>query len=158
MIETLVYLTIFAIFSVVVVQGVVVSMRSFTTARVHRLLAQSSVDVFERMTREIQSGASVDLNTSIFDINPGILAIQSLQNDVSTTKTFSVSSSTISLDQDGASLGNLLSDDVDVTNLVFRHGTTAASEFVKIEMTLETNLRDQTSADFYNTIILRGSY
>src|SRR3989338_6928949 len=75
LVETLVYVAIFSILSVVVVRTIVVMMRSFSETVVIRDFLKTSF-IMERVSREIRIAESTD-PTSIFDSSPGYLKINS---------------------------------------------------------------------------------
>ncbi len=160
LIEMLVYLAIFTVMSVVVINSFIVVVSSFTTTRTNRDLLESGSTVMERISREIRLAKSVDMVNSTLGSSPGVLQLNSVDSlGANTLVKFQTSSGSLNLYQGGALSGNLLGQKIIVTNLIFRRMSTANSEAVKIEMTLQDTLsKILKTATFYDTIILRGNY
>ena len=70
---------------------------------------------------------------------------------VSFTQTFS--------QVDRKEVGNLVMENISPASLIFRRIATANSEAVKIELTVQDTSSTSTKTEnFYNTVILRGTY
>jgi Tfp pilus assembly protein PilW len=158
--EVIIYLAIFTVMSVAVINSFILVFSSFANTRSNRDLLESGSTVMERMTREIRQAKGVDVGNSTFSSNPGVLQLNST-DDTGTDilVKFSVSSGALNLYQSGVLVGNLVGQKILVTNLIFRKITTSVGEAIKIEMTLQdTGSKDNKTANFYDTIILRGEY
>ncbi len=156
------YLAIFTIMSIAVINSFIIVMSSFRNTVTNRNIMESGVTAMERISREIRQAKSIDTFNSALASSPGILQLNS--TDTSGTDQvikFSVSSGAINLYKDGLLVANLLDPNISVTNLVFRRITNASGngEAVKIEMTLQdTKSKNLVSKNFYNTIIVRNEY
>jgi len=158
LVEIMIYLAIFTIISILVINSFLIVMSSFTTTRTNRDLLESGINSMERLSREIRQANNVDLIGS--NLAGGILQLNSkdqLSNPV--VLKFSKENFLLNVYQDGVLSGNLLGQNISLDNLVFRQIITAKSEAVKIEMTIrDTRSKKNKTVNFYNTIILRGGY
>lgn len=158
--EMIVYIAIFASISIVVINSFIIVARSFSVSRTNRDLLESGSTALERMSREIRKAKSIDTSNSTLGSSPGVLQLSSTDASGNATLVkFSVTSGALNLYQGGTLTGTILAPTVSVTNLIFRRITTLQGEAVKIEMTLQdTRSPLQTTAKFYDTVILRGEY
>ncbi len=160
LVEMLIYLAIFTIMSIAVINSFIVIMSSFTTTRTNRDLLESGSTAMERMSREIRQAISVDVANSTLGTNSGLLQLNSTNNSGNVTVVkFNVLNGNLNLSQDGVLFDNLLGQNISTTNLIFRRIATTKGEAIKIELTLQdTKSKNLKTANFYNTIILRGGY
>lgn len=160
LVEMVIYISIFALLAVVVINSFAVVIGSFNETRTNRDLLESGNSALERISREIRLAQSIDAAGSTFAVTPGILDLNSTDaSNNPRTVTFAVSNGALNLTQNGTLTGNLLNDNVDVTSLIFRQITTTEGSAVKVEMVLEDQRgKARKSATFYDTVILRGNY
>lgn len=160
-IEMVVYLSIFAIMSVVVINSFIVILKSFNTSRINRNLLESGSIAMERIGREIRETKTINVANSTFGTNPGILQLDSLNvtGYPDSVIRFVVSNGALNIYENGVLIGNLLGQNVTVSSLIFRRMTNTNSEAIKIEMTLQTVSGNTTRLEnFYSTVVLRGLY
>lgn len=151
LIEIVIYIAVLAMISIIVVNSFIVSLSSSKIAFSKRNLQEAGINIIERMTREIRdAGDIVDAN-SIFDNNPGAIEV-----DGANIIKFNINSGSLDMYKDDVLYGSLSGPKVTVSSLVFRKIVTPTSEAVKIELVLMDSLG--RSANFYNTVVLRGSY
>ena len=161
LVEVLVYLAIFTVLSILVINSFIVILSSFNTTNANRRILESGTVVMERMTREIRQASSINIANSTMGANPGVLYLNTTDsgNNVIFVKFKKETNGDLDIYQNSNSGNNLLGSHVTVSSLVFRRITTTESEAVKIEMTITYSEGNITkSENFYNTIILRGSY
>lgn len=164
LIEIIIYLAIFSIISIVVINSFIVTLSAFQVTKTNRNLQESGSTVMERISREIRQAKIVN---GIAGSPSHVLSLtgdDSLGND----RTIQFKGETGSLGGvinfyegvGGSTLtGNLLSPNIVVTNLIFNRLVTPKGDAVKIEMTLEDiKSKDHKTAKFYNTVLLRGAY
>lgn len=120
-----------------------------------RDIQDSAITVMERVVREVRSAQSVSTGGSTFDSHPGTLSLSTLEDGNPVTVRFALSSGAIRLTRGGIDLGPLTSDDVTVTNLVFRRADNTESELIRIELSLQAGERTE---HFYTSVVLRGAY
>lgn len=173
LVEILVYVALFAIISMAVVQTLVVMMRTGSAAAINHNLQESGYGAMERMTRLIRAAESIDVTASVFDSDNGSLTLIShdSSNNQTTEKLYvsnsyylnhwpsSLNRRAVQRDANGALTGPLTDRNIEVNSLVFRRIPLPIGEAVKIEMTI-TDVRSQIprTEHFYNTVILRGAY
>ena len=160
LIEIIIYISIFAMISIVVINSFVVVVNSFSNTKTTRDLLESGNTSLERISREIRQAKNIDIGNSTFASSPGVLQLNST-NAGGTTRIvkFAVVNGALNLYQDGALTGNLVGANISVTSLIFRRISTGTGEAVKIEVTFQDN-RSKTlrSESFYDTVLLRGNY
>lgn len=156
--NTLIELIIYVALLVVLVGAVVTILTSIVRSY---QFVESSLDLernmiaVDRIVREVQAASLVNEGSSTFDASPGVLV---LTMPSGATRTISLSGGAITLSENGGLLGALTSNDVVVTDLIFRYFNGFFSESIQIETTLEagtgTHYRSET---VYTTTVLRGS-
>ena len=147
--ELLFYIAFFSVLSSLVINAMITMARSFKETTIQAELVQSG-NIMERMSREIRQAS-------------GIVSISAtdLVLDVGASKTmeFKFISPNIQLWDNGSDIGNLNSPNIVVTNITFTQIDTAKGKAVKIVLTLKSaNDSSGNTQDFYDTIVLRGSY
>lgn len=151
--ELLFYLSLFAIISLVVINAMVTMTRSFRETAIQGELVQSS-GIMERISREIRG--SYDINS----ISSTALKLNT-KDEAGTNKTveFLLSGTDIQLLEDNVLTGNLNTPKITVTGLNFTQIITTSGKAVKIFFTVSStsDVLNRTH-DFYDTIVLRGSY
>lgn len=156
-VEIIIYLSIFTFVSIFVVNALIVSMSSFSTTHTNHALLEGGLSSIDRISREVRQANSIDIGNS----PAGTLQLNSTDSSGSPMVIkISKVGGAINVYQPASTLiGNLLDSNIAVDSLVFRRIDTTAGEAVKIEMTLrDTKNKNNRSANFYNTVILRGSY
>jgi len=153
LVEIVVYVSILAIIAVLVVGSILSVYRSFAQLRVGRKISLNGDVALETMVRDIRNATSTDTGASILGTHPGVLKIDE--------KTFSISGTTLQVQEGMGAPQNITTSDVRVTNLVFYHTEAVSTglEIVKIEMTIEAGsnifLRER---NFFGSAVLRRAY
>ncbi|MFA5933887.1 MAG: hypothetical protein WC795_01535 [Candidatus Paceibacterota bacterium] len=158
--ELLVYILIFSLTSIFVIDAVIVMTKSFAETRSNHDLLDGGLNALERMSREIRLAKSIDGSNSTLDVSPGVLFLNTT-DDAGNTKTveFYLNNGVLTLKENGAVSGVLVGQNISVTNLVFRQITTVQGSAIKVELTVQdTRGSAHRTEDFYDTIILRGDY
>jgi len=160
LIETIIYLAIFTVMSVLVINSFITILSSFNKTNIDRRMLESGSAVMEKMSREIRQAKNVDIANSTLGSTPGVLQLNSTDDDGNPVIIkFIVENQSFNLYRNGVLVGNLLNKNISITNLIFRRVSTTNSEAVKIEMILQySDGRDVRTENFYNTIVLRGGY
>lgn len=162
--ETIVYTAILAVTTIFVINSLLKTVSAFNSFRVSKQINASAINALERMTREIKSAHQADEINSIFDASPGRLIIN--KNDPDTGAPinieFSVSNSRLMFQKGAENPIALTPSGTEISNLVFRQVATSTnqhSKAIKIEMTIKSGYGNyQKTENFYDTIVLRGSY
>jgi hypothetical protein len=156
MMELVVYIALFVLISVVLINALTTVMRTYASAVRYRTVQNNGNLVMERITRELREGKSA--TTSACATTPGTVSIASIDAaSVAHTNTFSVANGTVQLTTDGGAATNLSTSEVTVTSLTFCPITLAAGSAVKTTLVLTTTGNTPYSTTFYSTIVLRGT-
>lgn len=148
LIEVLFYLSLFAMLSIVIVQSSVILTNSFRVTKTNLELAQAS-SIMERISREVRQARSISTISS----NSLKLANQD------GTVQFTLSSGDILFYVNDVLVGNLNPENIDISALEFTQINTVNSSAVKIYLALNSNnFNSNKTAEYYNTVVLRGSY
>ncbi|MDD5720882.1 MAG: hypothetical protein PHT16_00315 [Candidatus Pacebacteria bacterium] len=147
--ELLFYIAFFSVLSSLVINAMITMARSFKETTIQAELVQSG-SIMERMSREIRQAngiISIGTNDLVLDAGSG------------KTTEFKFISPNIQLWDTGSNIGNLNSPNTTVTALAFTQINTTKGKAVKIVLTLKSaNDTSGNTQDFYDTIVLRGSY
>jgi len=149
LLELLFYIVFLSIFSLIVINAIIVMTRTFKETAIQAELVQS-VAIMEKMSREIRQAYD------IFSISATDLV---LNTGASNTIEFKLVGSDIQFWDAGNNIGNLNTPNIIVTSLTFSQITTVKGKAVKIVLSLRS-INDSLNRvkDFYNTIVLRGIY
>ncbi len=153
LLETVFYIILFAILSIAVIDAMITMSRSFKETAIQAELMQGG-NVMERISREVRQAYSIN------SISSNDLKLNTTDS-AGTNKTieFSLSGSDIRLLDNNVFTGNLNTPNIAVTNLVFTQINTVKGFAVKIFLTISSNHDSQNrNEDFYDTVVLRGSY
>jgi len=152
--ELLFYIAFFSVLSLVVINAMIIMARSFKETTIQAELVQSGY-IMEKISREIRQAYDIDATSTSTD-----LKLNTKDNDgVNKIIEFKFVDSNIQLWDAGSNIGNLNTPNIAITGITFTQITTAKGKAVRIVLTLRSinNLSGNTE-DFYNTVVLRGSY
>ena len=158
--EMIIYALILSILTIVTINAVFSSVRSFAEFRVDRDLNSSATSLMERLTREIRSAYAIDAGQSAFNVNPGRLTLLDKNaGGADTSVEFYVQNNLLKIKENGAAMGSLVSSTTAVTNFTVRSLSTPNSSAIRAEIGLTTTRGEiSRSGNYYTTILLRGSY
>ena len=153
LLESLFYVSFFAVLSILVITAMLQMTGSFKDTAVYAELTQAS-SIMERISREIRSAENISI------IGAGNLKLNTRDStDNPKTVEFLLSGTNVGLLENDISSGNLNGPSVNVTALSFTQINTAKGKAVKVFLTLTGDKDKYTrSYDFYNSVVLRGSY
>ncbi len=153
LLEMVFYVALFSLVSLILVQAIITMIASFRETQVTADINQAN-QVLERMSREIRQAQSINTITA-----------SSLKLDTTdssgnpATITFTLSGTDIELSQNDVLIGDLNSTNLKITSLAFTQITTTNSSAIKLTATVGSNRYGSTrTANFYDTLVLRGSY
>lgn len=154
-IELLVYISLFVLIAVVVMQSLIYAMKTYSTARAYRTLQRNAEITLSRLTTEIRGAKTISTGGSSFGVSSGVLALTGTDNAGSTyNPTFSLVSGIPQVVVGGATT-QLASSEVSFSELTFWNITTANSDGIKIKITLSTTRAPFITKSFYTTAVLR---
>lgn len=155
LIELVIYIALFALISVVIMNALITVMRTYASAQGYRRLQTNGELIMERVVREVRDASALS-GGSVYTSNPGTLSLSGTDGSgAAHTAVFSVSNGALVLNDNGTS-ANLSTSEVAISNFIVRRITTAGGEGIKIELTLTTTNGHIVSASFYGTAMLRG--
>lgn len=152
-IELLFYIALFVVLSLVVISAMITMARSFREISLQSDLTRSGA-VMERISREIRQAHDISL------IGAGSLELNT-KDEAGADKLvkFLLSGSDVQLWENGVLTGNLNAPGILISNLTFTQITTAGGKAVKISLAVQSgNDALNRAYDFYDTVVLRGSY
>ncbi len=153
LLEMVFYVALFSVISLILVQAIITMVASFRETQITADINQTN-QVLERVSREVRQAISIN---TISATNLKLNTTDSSGN--AATITFTISGTNLELRQNDVLIGNLNSTNLKVTALTFTQITTTNSSAVKIEMTVTSNRYGSVrTANFYDTLVLRGSY
>jgi len=151
--ELLFYIAFFTIFSLLIINAIITMASSFKETSIQAEFVQSG-NIMEKMSREIRQAYGINTIS-------GSDLILNTKDDTGANKTveFKFVGQNIELWDAGSNMGNLNAPKTIITALSFTQITTTKGKAVKIFLTLRSSndVLGRTQ-DFYNTIVLRGSY
>lgn len=151
--ELLFYIALFAILSLLVINAMMTMAQSFKETAIYAELSQSGT-IMERMSREIRQASAISaISANDLKLNTTNAA------GAAKTVEFALSGSNINFLENDISTGNLNSPNIIVTALTFTEITTVKGKAVKIVLSARSsNDKLNRVVDFYDTVVLRGSY
>ena len=163
LIETIFYLVFLVVLLGVVITLIVYLSKTYQTIQATKNLESSAIFSLERMTRDIKNATSVDVGGSSLATSTAGVLLLNTSDAVGNVETiqFYVATSTgaISVNTNGAYIGPLTLAGVKVSQLEFRLSTSTNSQAIKIDLGLTSTVGGaSTTKNFYDTVVLRGSY
>lgn len=160
LIEMIVYVAILGIITVLAVNSTLEMTKAYVNLRVSRDMNTSATAVLERMTREIRGANDIDLAQSTLGANPGRLTLNTKDAvGADTTVEFYVENGLIKVKEGGVAKGALMTSSTQASSFIVRSLSNANSKAVKIDLTVAaTRGNVSKTRNFYNTVVLRGSY
>ena len=151
-IETLFYIALFVILSIVIINAIMVMMKSFKQTAYERELTQSG-EIMETISRDIKGAYSISNTSTSTDL------ILNMNSSGTQTIEFNFTAPNIVFKQNGTTTGNLNAPDISVSNLSFTKISTIQSNAVKVVFSVKPNEYPHNDVEtFYDTAVLRGGY
>lgn len=152
--ELIFYIALFVILSLVVIDAMITMARSFKETSIQGEFVEAGT-IMERMSREIRGSYDIDLASTSTDLR---LNTTDSAGALKTVE-FLLSGSNVQLIENNVLTGNLNTPNIVVTGLTFTQIATVKSKAVKVVLSIRVgNDNSARIQDFYNTIVLRGSY
>jgi hypothetical protein len=151
--ETLLYVSFFAILSILVINSMLTMMKSFKETKIQSDFASGGF-ILEKITRTVRDANSIGSISS-----ESITLNTEDENGNSATVGFSKSGNDIQFLYNGSLVGNLNSDNLIISSINFTQVSTAKSMAVKIFIEVQSPYdASARTVDFYDTVVLRGIY
>lgn len=151
--ELLFYISLFAVLSMVVINSMIIMTQAFRETALQAELLQGG-SIMERISREIRQ--AYDINT----ISASDLKLNTTDSaGANKTVEFVLSGTDVHLLENNTLTGNLNTPNIIVTALSFTQSTGTVGKAIKVSFTVKSS-RDRLNrtVNFYDTIVLRGSY
>jgi prepilin-type N-terminal cleavage/methylation domain-containing protein len=161
LVESLIYIVIFAVISIALVESVIYTNRTYLAIRSTHSLENSAITSFEKMSRDIRNAYSVIVASSTLGVSPGVLSIKSKDGNgiIHDIQYYLDSQKMLRVKDNGVDVGKLTASTTPVSNLVFTQITTNNSTAIKVDMSIQIFKNNATTTEqFWSTYILRGSY
>jgi hypothetical protein len=161
--ETIIYIAIFAIISVLTINLILITSSAFGKSRVKRNINEQCIAAMERVIRELRLANDIDIANSQFGTHPGKLqlaTVVSATDNTVATKQFFLQGDDLVIKEDAAP-AVLLTSGIKITSLIFWNIDTTASESraISVELTAEDGEgKFKSTQKFYGTAVLRGNY
>lgn len=150
LLELVIYIGLFALLSIVLMQSLMSVVRTYAAASRYRTLQTNGEIVMERITRSVRGAQTVA--TSLCGASSGTLVTT---DSVGSTNAFALSSGTLTLAVDGGAASPLTTSEVSVTTFTVCPITTPVGSGTKVTLTLATTDSTPTTASFYTTTMSR---
>lgn len=148
LLETVLYVGIFAILTLLTVNTMLALTRAVGEIRTTRNTISDADIAMERVIREIRAAESIDVTSSVLNTNPGTLVLTGTSSAV----TFSLlGGEQLFLQKNADQPAALTSNSTNITNLIFTRFVASSSEAVRVRMTIDNK-------NFYGTAVLRTNY
>lgn len=157
--EIVVYVSLFAIVSLFVVNSLISSSVSFAKTRSNRSLMKNGTLIMERISRELNNANNLSVSGNVFNLHPGEISFSVLdENDVFVEKSFYINEDGRLVLSSGDDTLLVSNENIEIVNFVFRQ-INAPLDTIRVELLIRDK-RDRSLkvVSFYNTLIIKGSY
>ena len=166
LIEVVLYVSLFSLMSLLTLEALYQTVRAFTNLRISRDINDSSVKIMERITRDIKGATEIKVS-SVFDTDPGTLTLTTVSASgtpmvvqyIRVGNAIHLREAATEAGLVAGDKGSLLSSQTSISGVLYRRINTGNTEGIKIELHITASRGAVTAThEFYNTVILRGSY
>jgi type II secretory pathway pseudopilin PulG len=153
LLESLIYIAILSTMTVLVVNVLLITSRSYNSLKISRNINNSIITSMERMTRDIKSASDIVTAESTFDTDSGRLTVQSS----ATITEFYLSDGVLRVKENNIDIGPLTQQVSLIDSLTFRLFDSGTTKGVRIEMTMSVDYKNITKTKkFYSFAVLRN--
>ena len=157
-IETVVYIALFAVLSLAFTQTMITIMRSYTQVEGNRDILEASHVVMERVGREIRA-ADAATGSSVFHASDADVYLSGTDaGGFARTIRIRKNGNNLELYENGTLSGNLNPASIEVIAFAAAQITSTNGSAIKFSVTLRNTKGVIVTKTFYNTVVLRGSY
>lgn len=162
LIEFLTYIGIFSLVFVFVLNVIFTTAKAYNKFRITKDLKINAEFSLEKLAREIKLSMNIDYSKSVFNVNPGKLYLNSMDqvSGVPGTMEIEIIGDALSLKWNNSPSKFFTSSSTKITSLIFKNIESSASRAaIKIELELTAKRgNEQKSEKFYTTAILKNGY
>lgn len=160
--ESILYIAILIVISVFVTSYLAGMASLWGSSRNTRNVTDAGKLIMERITQEIRLAQSIDQAQSVFGSHPGSVTLNTFESptsSASTTVSFSLSGTTLQMQQAANPAQALHSPKIRTTRLFITRIATSNSEALRIDLSVETGAGSTLQQkNYFTTVVLRGSY
>lgn len=159
MVEMIIYVSILSLFTVLIVNTLLIFSKSWASVKVTKNINLSATSALERFTREVRQATSVS-GSSVLAVSPGEVTLNT--KDASgnpTTIRFYLSGGKLFAQTGSGDSEQLTLSATTVSELTFWKTTVSKSEAIKIKMLITATEGDKTAVEQFDTsVVVRGKY
>ena len=159
--EIIIYLALLCIVSVLITSNIISLFKNYNIVKTNQEMEYNAISILDKLTKDTHDAKNIILGQSYFSTTSGAIAFNissSTDDNASNTVRFYLDNGKIKYDKDGNYIGNLSTNNVNVSKFNIYYINSTTSEAVKVELGLDTsphlNLKTY-SKNFYTTIQLR---
>lgn len=158
-VESIIYISILALFTAVVMSALVGFSQSYRKLRTARIIATSATIALDRMVREFRIAESVDLVWSVLESDAGRVRLLTTDDDgYAHTVAFALEEGRLVLYEDDVLIGPLTSEHASTTKARFTRVSTPHSQALRVEVSITAGANEYLrTEDFIVAGQLRNS-
>lgn len=160
LIEMLIYVATLVLVLLIIINTTLLMAKAYSGMKISYDINNSAVNIMERVAREIRWSEDVNLAQSVFNLDAGILSLNSL-DDLGgiVEKRFFIEGENLMFREAMEEANPLNINGIKVNRFFLTRVDLVRSKMIKIELELEGQLKDKIKTEtFYNSIIMRESY
>ncbi len=153
-IETVVYLALLIIVSVLVIQNIILLFKNYNIVKTNQEIEYNAINIIDKISRDIKDSKNVIVNESVFSIPQGSLSLNTASGSIK----YYFEDNKIKYMKDGNYFSNLSTKNIFVDNFKFYYINATNTEAIRLELGLRSKAHldnDFINKNFYTTIQLR---
>ncbi|MBU1557540.1 hypothetical protein KKC45_01105 [Patescibacteria group bacterium] len=160
LLEVLIYVASLIFVLAIVTNTFLLMSKSYVGIKISQNINNSAINILERMTREIRWSSGVDSMNSVFNLNSGVLILNTVDNlGEIVEKQFYLENGSVMIKEGTDEPKSLNTGDVQVNKMFLVLGDSGVSTAIKIELEIEGSFRDKIKTKtFYDSVVMREGY
>ena len=159
LVETIAYMSLLILISVVVIQSMVSLFSSYSQIRVSQDMETTAIQVLDKISRDVRNATAIVENQSSFNIPESYVTL-SVPNTLggSDTIKYYASAGRVHVDRNGSYLGSLSLPSITVNNFELRYINGTSTKAIKVLLGVQSPIRDNPGVvyeNFYTTVQMR---
>ncbi len=159
LVETIAYMSLLILISVVVIQNMVSLFSSYSQIRVSQDMETTAIQVLDKISRDVRNATAIVENQSSFNIPESYVTL-SVPNTLGGTDTlkYYATGGRVNVDRNGSYLGSLSLPSITVNNFELRYINGTSTKALKIWLSVQAPIRDNPGIvyeNFYTTVQMR---
>lgn len=153
LLELVIYIGLFALLSIVLVQSLISMVHTYAAAARYRALQNNGELIMERITRDVRNGTTLTASACATPV--GSITVAGTNNEPYTLA-YTVIDGRMQLSSNGAGAEELSTSEVVITGFAVCAFTTPVGSGAKISLSLSAAGSTPATASFYSTVLTRG--